>query len=118
ETWTPYVEYLYKFNRKQSLRFEGQYMATEQDYGSWIFALLEYGIAPHWTISVSDMYNNVPKKHPDPIHYPSIVGFYSVGATRISAGYVKQVEGIVCTGGICRFEPAFNGFKMTLNTLF
>lgn len=118
ETWTPYVEYLYKFNRKQSLRFEGQYMATEQDFGSWIFALLEYGIAPHWTISVSDMYNSVPKKHPDPIHYPSIVGFYSVGATRISAGYVKQVEGIVCTGGICRFEPAFNGFKMTLNTLF
>jgi hypothetical protein len=28
------------------------------------------------------------------------------------------VEGIVCTGGVCRFEPAFSGFKTSLITSF
>jgi hypothetical protein len=32
--------------------------------------------------------------------------------------YVKQVEGIVCTGGVCRYEPAFNGVRLNLQARF
>ena len=34
QTVTPYVDFLYKFTRKNSLRLEAQYMDTDQDFGS------------------------------------------------------------------------------------
>ena len=115
---TPFVEYLRKISRTKSIRFEGQYMSTKQDFGSWIFGLVEYGVAPHWIFSVSDMYNVDPKKTEDKIHYPTARITYSRKSNRIGFAYVKQVEGIVCAGGVCRLEPAFSGFKLTLNSTF
>ena len=118
KTITPYVDYLMIFNRKQSLRLEFQYMHTKQDYGSWIFALAEFSIAPHWIFEVSDMWNVVPYKDSsgkaknDPQHYPTFGVTYTVGAQRFSVRYVKQVEGVVCSGGICRLEPAFSGLRL------
>ena len=118
EAIVPYFEYLHKISRKKSLRFEGQYMSTDQDFGSWIFGLVEYGIAPHWTFSASDMYNVDPKKTEDKLHYPTVGVTYSQKSNRLSLSYVKQVEGIVCAGGVCRLEPAFSGFKFSLNSTF
>ncbi|MBK9687568.1 MAG: hypothetical protein IPO65_07280 [Saprospiraceae bacterium] len=63
ETVTPYIDVLYKFTRKKSLRTEVQYMKTDQDYGSWLFGLAEFGMAPNWIFEVSGMYNIVPKKY-------------------------------------------------------
>src|SRR6185437_7418329 len=54
---TPFAEASYRFGGKKSIRAEFQYMATKQDYGSWIYGLLEYDIAPKWSFSASDMYN-------------------------------------------------------------
>lgn len=124
ETITPYAEFLYKFDRKKSIRIEGQYMSTEQDFGSWIFGLVEFGIAPHWIFEISDMYNVTPKKTKadgsvqDPIHYPVVGVKYIYKSSSFQLRYVKQVEGIVCSGGICRFEPAFSGVRLTVNSLF
>jgi hypothetical protein len=122
ETVTPYFEFLYKFSRRKSLRFEAQYMDTEQDFGSWIFALAEYAIAPSWLFEVSGMYNIDP--NPDnpivtePLLYPTFGVVYSHKATRYGLRYVKQVEGVVCSGGICRLEPAFSGVRFQVNTTF
>lgn len=120
KTITPFAEYLHKFDRKKSLRSELSAMFTEQDYGSWLFALVEYSMAPHWTFTVTDMYNfkHNPEKTKKGYNYPSALIFYTHGPNRFSLGYVKQVEGIVCTGGICRYEPAFSGVKATINTTF
>lgn len=118
KTFVPYTEFLYKFNRSKALRLEAQYMNTEQDFGSWLFGLAEFSIAPHWTFTVSDMYNVKPKKTKDDIHYPRFDVFYTLGANRFSLSYIKQVEGVVCTGGICRLEPAFSGVRLTVNSLF
>ncbi len=117
QTFTPYIEVLYKFSRKKALRCELQYMNTKQDFGSWAFVLAEYSIAPHWVFTVSDMYNIHPKKTAD-LHYPSFLVAYTEGSNRVSLSYVKQVEGVVCTGGICRLEPAFSGARLTLNSTF
>ena len=99
--------------------------AENVDYGDWLFALLEYTIAPHWTFTVSDMFNYNPKRinsstgdFEDPIHYPRFDIFYSTGPHRFAFSYVKQVDGIVCTGGICRYEPAFSGFKVGMQSNF
>ncbi|MBP7821827.1 MAG: hypothetical protein KA010_02810 [Saprospiraceae bacterium] len=114
---TPYIDILYKFSAKNSIRTEFQYMSTKQDFGSWLFGLAEIGFAPNWIITISDMYNVAPKKTDD-LHYPTFGASYSHSSNRFSLYYVKQVEGIVCTGGICRLEPAFSGVKMTVNSTF
>ncbi len=133
ETFIPYVEVLYKVDRYKSLRFESQFMHvgndvkadSRQDYGNWLFALLEYSIAPNWTFTASDMFNIAPGKNsPEDngeklsLHYPRFDIFYNIKNNRFSLSYVKQVEGVVCTGGICRLEPAFNGVRFTVNSTF
>jgi len=126
-TLTPYIDFLYKITRKKSLRFEAQYMATDEDFGSWLFALVEYGVAPHWIFEASMMYNVSPTKNSpqDPvtgeslnIAYPTLGIVYIRKANRFQLRYVKQVEGIVCSGGICRLEPAFSGVKFSVTSNF
>lgn len=132
-TITPFVEYLYKINRKKSIRTELQYMLVgddekanaKQDYGDWAYALIEFAVAPHWSFTASDMYNINPGKNSPKdssgeklgLHYPRFDVYYTNNNNRYSVSYVKQVEGVVCSGGICRLEPAFSGvrFNMTSN---
>ena len=117
---TPFFEVGYKINKKNSIRAELQYMSTKQDYGSWVFGLLEYNISPTWSFAVSDMYNAKPntnhisKAH----HYPNVFMAYTKDANRFTFQYVKQVDGINCTGGVCRYEPAFSGFKIGVTSSF
>ena len=124
---TPYTEILYRFTPKRSLRVEASYLSTEQEFGSWAFGLAEVGLAPHWLFYVSDMYkikHKDPENYPaektkfDGLHYPSVGMVYSFKSSRFSLAYVKQVEGINCAGGICRYEPTFHGVRMQLNTAF
>lgn len=134
EAMTPYVEFLYKFTRKKSIRLEMQYMTVgedqkagyKQDYGDWFFFLAEYAMAPHWSFVVSDMYNasagkNTPVGEDGTkslLHYPRVDVYYTQKANRFSLSYIKQVEGIVCNGGVCRLEPAFSGFNFSINSSF
>ncbi|HLS71766.1 MAG TPA: DUF6029 family protein [Chitinophagaceae bacterium] len=118
-SYTPFTELTYRLTGNKSLKFQGQYMHTRQDYGSWAFASLEYAVANKWSVAVSDMYNVSPV---DPNekgkHYYNFFASYTKGPHRISLAYVKQVEGINCTGGVCRYEPAFNGLKLQLLSSF
>ncbi len=118
QTFTVYSEFLYKFTKRRSIRMELQHMLTRQDYGSWLFALAEFSAAPHWVLTVSDMYNYDPHKTSKALHYPTVSLAYTHHSTRLTLGYVKQVEGVVCTGGICRLEPAFSGVRLTVNSTF
>lgn len=120
---TPFVEATYKFSDKTSLRTEWEYMMTEQDFGSWVFGLLELTIAPKWSIAVSDMY--ITKLNPKnlsgltkPTHFYNFFAAYTKGPHRFTGQYVKQVDGINCTGGVCRYEPAFSGIKFTVTSSF
>lgn len=116
EAITPFVEATYRFNDKKSIRAEVEYMHTEQDYGSWVFALVEYTIAPRWAFALSDMY--ITKLNPENIsglkkspHYYNAFFAYTKGPHRFTLSYVKQPDGINCTGGVCRYEPAFSGLR-------
>lgn len=118
--FTPFAELIFKPTRKQSLRFELQYQSTQEDFGSWLFALVEYSIAPKWSFAVSDMYNidPNPEKTTDKNHYYNFFVAYTKNANRFSLSYVRQVAGINCTGGVCRYEPAFSGLKFNLTSSF
>lgn len=117
KTVTPYLDYLWKIDRKKSLRIEAQYMNTDEDFGSWVFALAEFSLAPNWIFEISDMYNIDPKKT-GKLHYPTLGAIYTKGPNRYSLRFVKQVEGVVCSGGICRLEPAFSGFRLNISSNF
>ena len=117
KTITPFFEVLYKLSQSKSLRTEFQYMNNKTDIGSWVNGLVEFGMAPNWIFEVSDMYNLKPVKGTK-LNYPSAGVTYSKGANRLSLRYVKQIAGIVCSGGICRLEPAFSGIRMSLNSNF
>lgn len=128
-TITPFAEWVYKFDKKKSLKAELSYLLTKrnyrlfgqedphpdklQDLGDFAWILLEFNIAPHWSFSVSDMYNT-----DNDIHYPSLGAFFTQKVTRFGFIYAKQPAGIVCTGGVCRFEPAFSGFRLDVSTNF
>jgi hypothetical protein len=115
---TPYLDITYKIDRKKSLRMELSHMATKQDLGSWMWGLLEYNIAPKYSFSLMDMWNYGNPLENARIHYYTIFGAVNFGKNRLAGGYVKQVQGVVCNGGVCRVEPAFNGFRFTLTSTF
>ncbi|MCD4679851.1 MAG: DUF6029 family protein [Bacteroidales bacterium] len=108
----------YKITPKKSLRLELQSLFTKQDDGDWFAALLEYSIAPKWFITAMDMYNygnNDPDKR---FHYYNFSVAFIKKTNRISLGYGKQREGILCVGGVCRAVPASNGFALTITSSF
>jgi hypothetical protein len=127
DVFTPYTEFLYKFTPKKSLRVEAQYLLTDDEFGSWVNVLAEVGMAPHWLIYVSDMYKikhdsgrefTAEQKKYDGLHYPTFGVVYTQRANRFSLAYVKQVEGINCAGGICRYEPTFSGVRLNVSSSF
>jgi hypothetical protein len=125
EAITPFFEATYRIDEKRSIRAEFEYMYAQHDYGSWAFALIEFNIAPKWSFSASDMYNSQPNKGSDNLrykdpgnHYYNLFIAYTQGSNRFTISYVKQVDGINCTGGVCRYEPAFSGIKGTITSSF
>jgi len=50
--------------------------------------------------------------------YPTVGAVYINKGNRFSLRYVKQVEGVVCNGGVCRLEPAFSGVRFTMTSNF
>jgi len=123
----PYTELVYKIDRKKSIRTELQYRYTKQDLGQWAYALVEYSIAPRWSFTLADMLTLNPEKYykasnltisNKPVHFYTLFVSYTEKANKFSLSYVRQPDGIVCTGGVCRYEPAFSGVKLTLNSSF
>lgn len=117
---TPFTEITYLINSKNSLKLQAQYMNAKEDDGSWAFVGLEYAIAPKWSFAVSDMYNVAPSEksiYRDK-HFYNVFIARTQGAHRISLAYVKQVAGINCSGGVCRYEPAFSGVRLMITSSF
>ena len=118
KTITPFSELLVQFTDKYSLRAEVQYMHNPTNIGSWINVVTEWGMAPHFLFELSDMYNVKPHGGTKKLHYPAVGVSYTKDANRFAIRYVKQIQGIVCSGGICRLEPAFSGFRASVTSSF
>lgn len=112
------VEVMHKVNRKNAIRAEVQGLFTEQDQGNWGTLLLEYTYSPHWFVSVMDQWNFGNEDPDKRIHYLIGTVGYIKNATRITAGYGRQREGIFCVGGVCRVVPASNGLTLSVTTSF
>lgn len=104
----------FQLSKKTALRAEAQYLLTKDDEKDWIFGLLELSIAPHWMLTVSDMYNlGSTKEH----YYQGSVTF-SYNAHRLQAGFGRTRAGFNCTGGVCRRVPETKGVTINYNYNF
>lgn len=117
------ADYTYKINKKNVLRFEGEWLGSDSQYdaevddkrcGDWIMGLVEYNFTSNFFVSLSDQYC-----YRDGIgNYYNISVGYTHHSTRMQLGYGKQREGLLCIGGVCRQVPASNGLTFTLTTSF
>lgn len=112
------VEMQLKLSKTHSMRAELQLLYTEQDKQSWAMALVEYTISPHWFVAAFDEYNYANDDTDMRLHYPNVSMGYTRGANRITLGYGKQREGLLCVGGVCRQVPASNGFSVSVTSSF
>jgi len=125
-TLTPFGEVTYKVTPTRSFRFEWQYLYTKQDLGSFINGILEFNMAPHWSFAAGDLLNfehgslnaPLPGESFELVHYYNFFGSYTFNTTKVTAAFLKQPQGVNCTGGVCRVEPAFSGFRLGLVTNF
>ena len=108
----------YKFNRKSSIRTEGQVLITEQDQGDWATFLLEYSYAPHWFVAVIDQYNFGNDDNDKQIHYLNGSVGYNDKGTRVALNVGRQRAGIFCVGGVCRVVPASTGAYLSITSSF
>ncbi|MBQ1221481.1 MAG: hypothetical protein IIX78_02930, partial [Alistipes sp.] len=104
----------YKFNRKHSLRVEAQYLLSDDYEGDWVAGLVEYSFAPMWSFYFSDMYN---LGETDTNYYNGGVS-WSKNRTRLQLSYGRNRAGYICSGGVCRYSPAYTGVNFMLTTSF
>ena len=104
----------YQFSPMTTLRIEAQYLNTRDDEGDWLYGLAELSLAPHWMITVSDMWNTGVTDR----HYYQALLTYNIGAHRIQGGYGRTRAGYNCSGGVCRWIPAQKGFTLSYNYNF
>lgn len=103
-----------KLAPKTTLRVEGQYLSSKDGDKDWAFGLAELSLAPHWMLTVSDLYN-VGNTH---VHYYQGYVTYSGGAHRLQLGYGRTRAGFNCSGGVCRYIPATKGLTLSYNYNF
>ncbi|MBO4446613.1 MAG: hypothetical protein J5764_00635 [Bacteroidales bacterium] len=101
---------LYKFNPTMSLRWELQYLFSKELSRDWMAALAEFSLAPHWSFTVSDMYNHGGSG----VHYFNVAASYTWSSLNISLMGGRNREGMICSGGVCRWQPAFTGVVLRI----
>lgn len=104
----------YRFNSKVSLRAELQYLYSEELNKDWMAGMLELSVAPQWSFYISDMYNHGDTK----THYYSGGISYSNEFMRLAGSYGRNREGMICSGGVCRWQPAYTGGNLQLSLFF
>jgi len=115
---TVITDLTYQINDIHSLRLELQHMNTQQDKGNWMYAQLEYAIAPRWFFSVLDAWNYGNKTKEKQIHYYNVSTSFVYKTSKFSLSFGKQKEGILCVGGVCRSVPASYGCNLSIVTSF
>lgn len=127
QTITALADMTFKLSTKRYLRIEAQHQWYSQDSavtnpeytnGNWMALLAEYSVAPHWFVTLLDEYNYDNKFDDKQLHYYNASIAYTRGPSRVSFGYGRQREGILCVGGVCRQVPAANGFSLSVTTNF
>ena len=112
------IDMSYKLKGRNNLRVELQHCLTQQEFGSWAMALVEYTFSPKYFVAVFDEYNYGNANEDKRIHYFTGTAGMNLDNYRIQVGYGRQRAGVLCVGGVCRIVPASNGFTLSVTGSF
>lgn len=112
------AEGLYFFKPTSSMRLELQHQWADGARKNWAGGTLEYMPNSKFSFFVHDIYNYGNDDPELQLHYYSVGGSFTKGATRVAASYGRQRGGLVCVGGVCRMVPEATGFTLNLTTNF
>lgn len=112
------AEGLYFFKPTSSVRLELQHQWADGDRKNWVGGTLEFMPNSKFSLFVHDIYNYGNDDPDMQLHYYTVGGSFTKGATRIAASYGRQRGGLICVGGVCRMVPEATGFTLNLTTNF
>lgn len=117
------VDVTHKLSTKNSVRAELQYLYSNDHEGDWMGALVEYNMAPSLSVFANVMHNHQRaetdyNKYIDKLTYYSVGASYTIDRTRVQLSYGRNRAGMVCSGGVCRYTPAYTGLNLLLSTSF
>ncbi|SDR92545.1 hypothetical protein SAMN04515667_1005 [Formosa sp. Hel1_31_208] len=111
-----------KFGSGKSLRLEMSHLFSDDELSerakNWAGGTIEYNFNNKLSVFATDIWNYGNPDEDRQVHYYTVGGSFTKGATRVMASYGRQRGGLVCVGGICRFVPENTGFTLNLSTSF
>ena len=105
---------VYRTRGALSLRFQAQYLYSQELTKDWMAALLELSSTAGWSVHVKDMYNHGSTGE----HYYEAGASWTRDAFKLDLSYGHQRAGLVCSGGVCRWQPEFTGGLLRLKYQF
>lgn len=103
------------------VQFETQHTesAFDGEYDTW-FGLLEWSRSPDLTVNlVGETSNRSDEQLEEGESKDAFYGIVSLHLSEnhdVSVLYGRRLEGFVCVGGVCRFEPEFEGVEVRLTS--
>lgn len=108
------ADVLYKISDNQSLNVDIQHIWAETSLKNWFAWNAEYAFFQKWSLFFSDMWNYGSNG----VHYPNGGILFRQKSTAISLNYGRNREGFKCSGGICRWIPAYTGLGFSVSASF
>ena len=96
---------VYRGSGKLSYRLQAQYLYSQELTRDWVAAEAEISSTDGWSVHVQDMYNHGSTRE----HYYDAGLSWSRGGLKIDMSYGHQRAGLVCSGGVCRWQPEYTG---------
>ena len=102
----------------QDAAYRAEVSLSGEYEGDWVAALVEFNLAPHWSIYASDMYNIGRDGLGTKKNYYNAGFSYTYNRTRIQLSYGRNRAGYICSGGVCRYQPEYTGFNLAITSSF
>lgn len=126
ENITPLADITYNLSERDQIHFSYQHQHTKNtvdksEYDNEL-ALLEYSHSPFLTLALVGEYTNKYKlRNVQLDRHTWLYGNVTFNFWRnqqLTVLYGSRQEGFICVGGICRYEPEFEGLEIKLTTRF
>ena len=101
---------VYKTKGKLSWRLQLQYLYSQELTKDWMAASLELSSVDGWSVHVQDLYNH-GSTH---AHYYDAGVSWTRGGFKADLSFGHQRAGLVCSGGVCRWQPEYTGGLLNL----
>ncbi|MBN1755822.1 hypothetical protein JW877_06365 [bacterium] len=115
---TPIIETTYYLDDVNSLNLEFEAQSENEDRIGLLhlFASLQYNHSPDFAIGLEGgRFEGEPENN----SFARIYGNYSLSENhKIDVSVGKYPGGFICSGGVCRFEPEFEGLEIKITSMF